>query len=342
MSPFRKSRRGFTLIELLVVIAIIAILIGLLLPAVQKVREAAARMSCSNNLKQVGLALHNYHDQRQALPPGCAADQTPFGSAAATGSTGGGSSWKVYILPYIEQGAVYDKWVFNTNSGYNNANNMPYTNGLKIKVYRCPSSPLPDQYTVSNNAGALQIFSSYTGVAGATGTVTLNGASYTYPISTYTTNGNIGATGALFANSKVTLTSITDGTSNSVIVGEQSDHLRDASNQPIAGTYGAITSQGMYGWTMGATGTGTGAAYLGNTYNCTTTRYLINQRGIGSTAAAGTASDGGNNLPFSSAHTGGAQMLFGDGSIKFLSATTDLTTLLGYSTIASGEIISNQ
>jgi len=327
-SPVR-TRRGFTLIELLVVIAIIAILIGLLLPAVQKVREAAARSKCQNNLKQIGLALHNYHDTNGKLPPGCVNDVTPFGN----GGNGWGSSWKVYILAFIEQQAIATGWQYNNNSGYVNSASVNLVNRITIPNYRCPSSPLPDFYISSNNNGSIEMMSSYTGVCGsAADTGAVN-----------TGHGYISNKGCLFDQSAVTIVSITDGTSNTVMVAEQSDHLRDAANSPITGSYTAITSQGPHGWTMGkASGPNVGGQYYNErTFNCTTTRWSINQRGLGNNSGNGTHDNTGANIPWSSGHSGGAQALLGDGHVVFIRDSTPLVTLQWLSTKDGGETLPN-
>jgi prepilin-type N-terminal cleavage/methylation domain-containing protein/prepilin-type processing-associated H-X9-DG protein len=326
MKAHRES--GFTLIELLVVIAIIAILIGLLLPAVQKVREAAARAKCQNNLKQVGLALHNYHDTLGYFPPGASSDKAPWKTPGTAPDADWGSSWMVHVLAHIEQTAVLSRWQFSGQSGWQVAANNATIAGLTIGVYRCPSTSLPERNpysaTLPGAGGVGIMYTSYVAISGSVNDL---------GVLTYATN-IVSTQGVLYAHSKVRLTDITDGTSNTIAVGEQSNHLRNAANQPILGaTYGgasqiAVTSQGPDGWIQGCQ-VNVPTTNVGNAdrvYNCATIRYQINQ--IGMTLNSGGCHDNvGNNIPLSSMHTGGCNLLLGDGSVRFATNATLLTTL---------------
>lgn len=153
-SPRRKA---FTLIELLVVIAIIAILIGLLLPAVQKVRDAAAKIQCTNNLKQLGLAIHNYHGAMNHFPTSI----RPAGSTTLPRI-----SWTISILPYIEQGNISQ--IYDPTTNWDSPTNLPLTS-LRIKIFECPSSPNPrldgDEQANTWNLVACTDYGATTGVA---------------------------------------------------------------------------------------------------------------------------------------------------------------------------------
>jgi prepilin-type processing-associated H-X9-DG protein len=140
------------------------------------------------------------------------------------------------------------------------------------------------------------------------------------------------------------MTSIKDGTSNTMLVGEQSTHLLDANGIPILGGFGAITSQGPHGWTMGCTSdTNVPPNFQVNgdnrTFNCTTIRYMINQRGLSNNCSTGTCDNTGTNIPLSSNHTASANVLFADGSVKTMSDQTALLVLQQLSTRAGGEVI---
>ena len=147
MKPHRLMRRGFTLVELLVVIAIIGVLVALLLPAVQAARESARRTQCSNNVKQIGLALHNFHDTHNSLPPGAIDATAPATNSVrvkfnATFPTEHG--WAVFLLPYIEQKNLYDQYTFQSDWRATGPNQL--VRESPIGTFICPSSPIPKRF----------------------------------------------------------------------------------------------------------------------------------------------------------------------------------------------------
>jgi prepilin-type N-terminal cleavage/methylation domain-containing protein len=344
-------RPAFTLIELLVVIAIIAVLIGLLLPAVQKVRAAASRLQCQNNLKQIGLAMHNFHNDFERFPPGAANDLPPFGTAT---SAGWGSSWWVYILPYIEQPGLASKWQFSGNSGFVNANNLALADNVFLKMMKCPSSPLRETIGAANRNSAANkhiLLADYMGINGFwNGNPTTLGT-FTDTQTSYSSccvggNGWYSTNGVLYAQSKVRILDIGDGTSNTMMVAEESDFLRYADGTAPAD----IRSGGLYGWTMGSASTPSSYPSTPDyrPFNTQTVRYPINtvfanSNGGGSGAANGAYPGGLDlqmNMPIRSAHTGGALALLADGSVQFLTNNTAINVLGALAARSDNQVVS--
>jgi prepilin-type N-terminal cleavage/methylation domain-containing protein len=330
------SRRAFTLVELLVVIAIIGVLVALLLPAVQAAREAANRMSCGNNLKQIGLALQNHHDTYKRLPPGGACDQTPFGTSGTNGS-GWGSSWMVYLLPFMEQNAMAEKWQFNGQSGVFNANNIALRNNIVMGIYMCPSTPLQEFCTSQTTTAAV----TYVGISGAVSGLI---PGYTDArIVNSTTYGPLSGSGALIPNGNVKFSAITDGLSNTMIVSEHGNFLTNTSNAKVD-----WRGSQPWGWAIGVKQPASGAPKTPpnfdmspdrRAFNITTIRYPINRTTgwDGNKASSGVGSDGASNIPLNSAHPGGVQTVYGDGSVHFLNTTTDLSIVARLATRDDGQ-----
>ncbi len=324
----RRGRGGFTLIELLVVIAIIAILIALLLPAVQQAREAARRTQCKNQLKQLGLALHNYHDTVQSFPIG---SRNPYGAM----------NWRVAVLPYLDQSPLYNSVDINsqaniggfsgqredgTSYGYGTGRNA-VLKGLVVPGWNCPSSPnstnASGQSPTFNNAEKGQTHD-YVGISGATpdpgGRTTVCSAATGY-------GGIFCQNGMLFANGVSRIRDCIDGTSNTVIVGEQSGRINKLD----------IRSNYHGGWAGGTTA-GNPAAFTGSPFftGITTIRYRINPPGA---PATGTDAVYDANVALTSFHAGGTHVLMADGAVRFLSETMDFDTFTRLGSRDDGQVM---
>lgn len=308
---FRHS--GFTLIELLVVMAIIGILVALLLPAVQQAREAARRVQCRNNLKQLGLALHNYHDVQRSFPPGVIhGDYRGSGSPwAGSGRLEFGWGWTVSVLPYFEQSAITNqldlsstRFPFGGVFAENGNVEFPRT---VLPLLLCPSAPgvrVLDVGTRLNRERILWARTDYLGVADSTN-AWQNALEQTY-------RGN----GLLFNHSSVRFGHITDGTSNTLFVGEGTSQTTNDTKRPGARWYWA--SHNITDLHAGINGPGTVPA---DSITLTTGR----PPGPG----------------FASYHTGGAFFLLADGSARFVSDSTDQTLLEAAGTRSAGDIVTD-
>ena len=338
-----KFRKGFTLIELLVVIAIIAILIGLLLPAVQKVREAAARMKCQNNLKNLGLACHNLESTRGALPPSSV--QSPatsamrglkefqkIGTAGTAAADYAKHCFLAIILPYIEQGSVLNQaggsydlkqdWFATINRS---------ASGTRIQTFECPSTPFEHSFSTSSLSTADQ---------------TTYGAGWTLPTADYmavnrsnnraiiwTTMGltdpgvnSDAVKGVLASNQFTRLIEVTDGLSNTIMIAEASARPQDWRLGKLVYPFAGNTSPYMNGaWAH----SGNEIAIDGSTSAGATLSTAANVP----TACRVNCSNQGEAYSF---HSGGANVCMGDGSVRFLAESVSLKALLTFAARSDG------
>lgn len=334
----RRPASGFTLVELLVVIAIIGILVGLLLPAVQAAREAARRMQCTNNLKQITLAMHNYHDTYRTFPYGAVGR---FGSSmpvtdlfiSAFSST----------LPFIEQGNLQNLYNFNVPW----ERQPPLVASTKVPAFACPSSGGENPVTDAEFAAAGFPVG---GTFGVTNYLLCKGVNYKW---CNQPNSLVGK-GMFDIGLKTRMGDITDGTSNTLCVGEGASGgvWRVCQGQGCTGpaasnAFGTISTP-IQGWIVPqpastSFGLSPHTSIFGSTFDKINknpvTATLIDDSGFNG-AAGCTATDADSTTNFSSNHTGGVNFSRADGSVGFISAATSSVVLSGLSTASGGEVVS--
>lgn len=310
------KQKAFTLIELLVVIAIIAILIGLLLPAVQKVRDSAARMQCANNLKQLGISIHNFASTNN--------EKFPTSTRPGGVTTSPRISWAVALLPYLEQENLVKNYDFNTT--WSSASNLPITK-QPIKMLQCPSSPEPSRLDGDPQTGVWDIV----------GITDYGAVSTLSPIATNVNTTGFPIPGIMEKNKTVRITDVRDGLSNTLAIVESSGRPSLYRKSKKIGTVPSVKVNGG-GWCRPASDLDfissdlTGTTYPGNcAVNCTNgfdyTSYNM--------APFGTE---GTSQPYSF-HTNAINALMGDGSVRTINSNIIVQTFAALITRANGETI---
>ncbi len=297
------KRLGFTLIELLVVIAIIGLMVGLLLPAVQQAREAARRMQCQNNLKQIGLGLQNYHSALRKFPPGYISRFDSLGN-----DLGPGWGWGSFLLPHLEQLTVYRQINFSAGIEHVTNSDIRLT---KLATFLCPSDPAPDRWQVVKRDLATGNFQS--------NICEVASANYVGMFGTF--EPGVGGDGVFFRNESIGFRHVLDGTSSTLMVGERSVSLGEAT------WTGAITGAVLF--PDGRDGVGTGPPE-------TASSLILGHSGDG----FGPGDRRSHVNQFYSQHIGGVLFLFVDGHVDFLSSSIDYRVYRALSTRANGEVIS--
>ncbi len=328
----RKRCRGFTLVELLVVIAIIGILVSLLLPAVQAAREASRRMSCQNNLKQIGLSLHNFESANRRFPAGYQSTPGVGFRDSQTGDWGPGWSWLAIVLPHLEQTSLQQslKWDLPC---WDPANSEAVK--ATVPFFLCPSAigntPTIGITDINKNVWQNAVF----GRSNYVHNVGWNDI-WSSPATTNYEDTLLGCNGVMFRNSKVRVADVTDGLTNTVFAGERSPFLADAV------WAGVVPGAKHYSYNQFAS-SGTGGPG-------------INYDNAGSYVGANSGPSiyedpqiihppnwpGGHTDQMYSHHTGGCNLLMGDGSVRFQSDNIRFSTFQAMCSRSGGEVIGDE